>query len=202
MRSLLSALLVLLFVLGCKKSDDGSILFNQDQFPLKVGNWWRYRVNDLYTQSTDTLTITIVSETISGSTTEYRCALKQKGIEVDSGYFKTTNNSLEYNGLNSFYSYFGNFILQTPFNIGDKWKGIYLNDSLGATARIASFDVLGKTYEPVYTLERSGFLPGFRITQDLFLTPNVGVIYQSLDIFESSGSGQKQVFQLIDYEVD
>lgn len=192
----------LLFCFACKKSDEGNLLFNKDQFPLKVGNWWRYDVHDFYAQSTDTLLITVISKTDNGSDAEYKCSLTKHGIQVDSGYFKTTNSSIEYRGLYPLYSHFGDFLLRTPFNIGDKWSGLYLKDTLSATARVPSFKVLDKTYEPVYTLERIVTLPGYSMTQDLFVTPNVGIIYQSLDIHDGSATGQKQTFQLIDYKVD
>jgi len=61
--------------------------------------------------------------------------------------------------------------------------------------------ILGKDYTNVYSLNRNfTALGGYKLNQLLFISPKVGVIYQSFDL-QDAGLAQKQTFQLIDYEL-
>jgi hypothetical protein len=169
---------------------------------MEVGNWWQYKVTDFYSGAIDTLLIKVIDKReINGNKFEYRCKLKQDQKIVDSSIISLSNKEMIYEGLNPDYSYFGDFKLEFPFYEGDTWRGFYDPDTVRVISKTDSFKIAGTTYSPIYYVKRSFYLGGgYKLNQSLMVTPNVGVIRQSIDLFDGANA-QKQNFALIDYEL-
>lgn len=199
--TLFFALTFLLF--SCSKDKPQKDEFSSDDFPVKVGNWWRYQVYDAFSHVTDTLTLRVVSKTINGNQTKFDCELYKNLQLIDTAYYLISDTKIEYNSKNVDYSYFGNFYLSIPFQKGDIWKGVYYNqDSILASDIIPSMKILNHDYKNVYSLNRNFYaLGGYRLNQLLFICQKIGVIYQSFDL-QDGGNNQKQTFQLIDYNLE
>ena len=194
---------ILLSFYSCKKENTSNTNeFSKADYPIKIGNWWRYQVADFMQQTTDTLMLKVVSLSNTNNQEVYTCQLILNNQIVDTGYYTISSDRIEYSGFRQDYSYFGNFTLTLPFQVGFKWIGVNPKDTVKALSRIATFRINGKDYSPIYNLKRSYNLAGgYKITQNFIVSPKVGIVYQTLDIFDGFPT-QKQGFQLIDYELN
>lgn len=203
MKTYIITILFVLIIAACCKdkvaAPDAVSGFQKDDFPISVGNWWRYQVIDAMQQTTDTLTLKVVDFDLSQST--FTCQIIQHNQIVDTGYFIISSNRIEYKGINQNYSYFGNFTLTVPFQVGSSWIGDNPKDTVSVLSKVESFEINGNVYTPIYNLKRIyNLLGGYRLIQDFIVLPKVGIVYQSLDIADGFPL-QKQGFQLIDFEV-
>jgi len=190
---------------ACKKSDSsvGQAAFAAPDYPLAVGNSWKYKVTDFYSKVTDTLDLSITDmQALPDGTKIYRCDISQNGILADSGAFTAGNNTLAYSGLNpNAYSYFGNFKLKFPFTPGDRWIGFYPNDTVHVVSEANPVTILGQAYPHAFSLKRGFALVGdYSLVQFMLLSPGVGVINQNINIF-NGGPSQNQGFDLISYRI-
>jgi hypothetical protein len=203
MKNVLIISYVLFIVLiSCNKEPVTNNVYNGFQsidFPIKVGNWWKYKVTDFYGGTIDTLIVEVVDK-ITNET--YRCELRYNNSVVDSAIITVSETTLSYEGLNQDYSYFGNFKLTFPFNDNDSWIGFYNPDTVVVTSVIDDFTINGMAFSPVYNLKRSFFLGGgYSLTQFMMITPEIGIINQSIDLFDGANA-QKQNFDIIEYNLN
>lgn len=194
---------LILFATGCKKGDQGlgQVSLTPAEFPLAVGNQWVYQVTDFYANTSDTLTLFVAGlQTSPNGKKTYHCDIFQHTAVVDSGSYSVSGDTISYQGLNpNGYSYFGNFKLQFPFSSGSNWIGFYAVDTVKAISRIDSTTLLGHKYQRVYSLKRGFYLQGgYSLIQFMLIASNVGIINQSIDIFNGA-SVQNQSFSLISY---
>jgi hypothetical protein len=151
MKNVLIISYVLFIVLiSCNKEPVTNNVYNGFQsidFPIKVGNWWKYKVTDFYGGTIDTLIVEVVDK-ITNET--YRCELRYNNSVVDSAIITVSETTLSYEGLNQDYSYFGNFKLTFPFNDNDSWIGFYNPDTVVVTSVIDDFTINGMAFSPVY----------------------------------------------------
>ncbi|MCW3128212.1 MAG: hypothetical protein JWO03_3870 [Bacteroidetes bacterium] len=195
-------LILLLFLISSCSNKQQQEQFARDSYPLKVGNWWRYQVVNFFgSQSTDTISLNVVSLVTSGSTTDYTCHLLKNGLVIDSGHFVQSDTALYYSGSNPYYSIFGFFNLKFPFVEGQKWAGTFPGDTIIAAGKAESFKVLGSTYAPVYSLARRFSIPQNNLIQIIYLTPKVGVIYQSINFRSDTAVWVQEAIHLIDYNL-
>ena len=197
---------LLLLTAACHKSDSGpagQANLTAGEFPLAVGDKWVYQVMDFLQNTTDTITLSITGvQTLPDGGKNYHCDIVQNGALVDSGAYIVDNDTVSYHGLNpNFYSYFGDFKLQFPFHSGSKWMGLYTLDTMRVISEMDSTKVLGKEYRHVFSLKRAFALQGnYSMVQFMLVAPNIGVINQSLDIFDGAPA-QNQSFELISYTI-
>ena len=205
MKSIINFLvyITLIALLSCGK-DKSAPTFTKDSFPLKVGNWWEYSVKDLYSQSPDILTLTIISMKNMGDIKVFTCTIFEFGTIVDTGYFTLSDTALLYQGYKPDYSYFGNFQIKIPFKQGDKWQGTYINDSYTTGGYTTdSISLLTRKYSPVFTINRSvNQLPHYSNEQSISLTPGIGIPAQGFNITNDTIGPQSQDFILIDYHLN
>ena len=201
-------LTVLLFPLSCKKDEpviveDDVNQIEQSEFPLMVGNWWKYKVTDFYAGTTDTLTVKVIGvEDSSVNTKRFSCLLFMKGLVVDSSEIVISENEISYKGLNPYYSYFGNYKLVFPIALNDEWVGFNNPDTIRVVGVSENVEIEGTLYAQIYSLKRSFFLVGgYNLNQLLLISPKVGIVNQSIDLF-TGASAQKQTFSLIEYSLN
>lgn len=191
------------FIVGCKQDADTleieTIAFNKLSYPLKVGNWWRYRVLDFNSNFIDTLQLKIVRQTVNNAEVTYTFYLHEFGAIVDSAQMVLSATELTYKGMDPHYSYFGDFKLKLPFYQGDTWKGFSEADSTKVISYSKDYEVMGKNYD-IYYLKRLVYGNVYSVVQNLQLSKGVGIVSQNINVF-SGGFVQRQNFQLIDYEL-
>lgn len=186
-------------LLGCKQSDVEPGAFTETSYPLKVGNWWRYKVSDSLSKTEDTLRLQIIGQTTKNDLTVYKCALMQRGTIVDSAQIIVSATQLFYEGLNRSYSYLGEFILKIPFYQGETWQGAVGTGITNATSYQTAYNVLGKKYD-CYTLKRDINSFGYNFSQTFQVSRGIGLVSQYMELFDGRRA-QQQTFQLIDYEL-
>ena len=198
---------LLLLTAACKKSNPttaGQANLTAAEFPLAVGDQWVYQVMDFYSNTTDTLTLSVIGmQTLPDGGKNYRCHIIENGALVDSGAYIADNDTVSYQGLNpNQYSYFGDFKFQLPFHSGSQWIGFYPNDTVRVISEIDSTTILGQEYQHVFSLKRAFALQGeYSLVQFMLVAPNIGVVNQSVDISDG-GPGQNQSFELISYTLE
>jgi hypothetical protein len=184
---------------SCKKKAQNSQVFTSSSYPLAVGDWWQYLKSDGGNTS-DTITLSIVSESVNGTIKDYKCNITQGGIVIDTGHFTQSDTSLAYSG-NPYYSVFGFFNLQIPFKEGQEWPGVYPNDTIKVAGVADSFEAYHITYKPVYALRRVFNDPHYSMVQLIFLTPNIGLTNQSIEIQSDTAVQTSEVLFLLNYKL-
>jgi len=168
---------------------------------MAVGDWWQYQV--AYYQggtSIDTLVLKAVSVVTIGSSANYTCQLSQNGTVIDSGHFVQSDSMLSYTGSTR-YSTFGFFNLRFPFSEGQRWPGIYPGDTITDTGFVDSFKAMGVIYTPLFTLRRVFNDPHYSMIQDIFLTPKIGLVFQTIDVQSDTAPDIWESMQLINYHI-
>ncbi|MCW3128217.1 MAG: hypothetical protein JWO03_3875 [Bacteroidetes bacterium] len=198
--------ILLLFILSlasCHKSTTPTDTFSRNDFPMAVGDWWRYQVIDV-NAPTDTLLMTVIASSGNGSTKDYTYTIYKNAYHrtVDTGHFIISDTGLSYNTTNPYYSYFGSFNLKLPFQKEQQWVGSLPHDTITAVGRAAVVKIMGKDYGPVYTLNRKAISSHYRNLSGIFVAPHIGIIYQDVSIEIDTAVPQKQTFLLIDYNLN
>jgi hypothetical protein len=180
--------------------DNVSPLFNLNQFPLTSGNWWQYQITDFFGGSTDTLILSITSTVNSGDSVIYTCQFFQNGVLADSGHYIKSGSAISYAG-NPRYSVFGFFNLKFPLSGTQKWPGTFPYDTLREAGIVASFNALGNIYSPLYTINRVFDDPHYKLEQNIFLTPEVGIVFQSINVQSDTAADLWESIQLMNYHL-
>ncbi len=107
--------------------------FLKEMFPMSVGNWWRYQFSDIYSKN-DTLTIRVISEVDTNGGKLFICSVEKFQKTIDTSYYEISDTKLSYRSKFD-YSPFGNFVLQLPFTVGQKWVGNDIKDTVWAVSR-------------------------------------------------------------------
>lgn len=195
--TLFFALTFLLF--SCSKDKPQKDEFSSDDFPVKVGNWWRYKRVDMLSNYVDTITLNVIDVTISGSKKEYKCYVEKSGLVLDSAILTLDENSVKYASFNTNYSYFGDFNLVTPFSPKSNWTNLTDAD----TTKVISFSkgvmILGNPYD-IYFTKRISSEPGYSLNQTISVAKNIGIVENNINLFVGAPL-QRQNLQLIDYEL-
>jgi hypothetical protein len=196
--------IVLMVTFSCRKNDKGTVqnIFTQSSYPMAVGDWWQYQVTYYPGSYCDTLILKAISVSINGTKKDYTCHLINNGLIVDSGHFIQSDSGLSYSGSMR-YSTFGEFILKFPFVTGQKWPGVFPTDTFVDVGLADSFSVsaYGPYYKPVYTLRRVFSDLHYSVIQDIFLTPNIGLVYQSIDSHSDTAPDVWESINLLKYNV-
>ncbi len=203
MKKLIGIILLISMFSSCSKDNttaDNS--FNKENYPIKVGNWWKYRMDDVY-YGTDTLTLKVLSSYNKSDTIFYLCDIfNSKGILIDTGKYTLTNNYIEYRGRNSSNSYLNNFNFKFPFKPKDFWFGPYrYADTIKVIGYADSAKFFYRTYRPIYTAKRIYEEIGSYLIQDFILSPNVGLVNMSYVLGFAGGIDKQRSFALLEYNV-
>jgi hypothetical protein len=202
MRYLLIIITSLTIVSCCKKSNPNDIATNQytkSDFPIKVGNWWRYKQGDFLANTTDTFILKVVSM----RNLNYFCNVEQNNKIIDSALITLNDNEITYRGLNTNYSYFGDFQIFFPLSVGDKKEisliGVGLGDSMSVISLTQNVKFLGNPYD-IYFLKRKVAGPGYSLLQTLSISKGIGIVENSINYFNGAPV-MNQTLQLIDYKI-
>jgi hypothetical protein len=195
---LLPVILILTFV-SCNKSTPS--LVTQTDFPLLVNAEWTYKLADstVIPVSMDTITLKIMSSETVGDTEIWHCQIFKHNIAVDEGTYTQYGNLISYQGKDS-HSLFGNFVLRFAMNNGNSWQGLYQDDSFKVTHVGSGINVLGASYNNVYTIERRLMEIDYSIDQDLLFSKGVGIIRQNYQQFTVAGAAHYYL-ELISYSL-
>jgi hypothetical protein len=200
MKKVAILLIVISICIGCgKNNENSSNSFKQEEFPLAVGSWWKYKSTDFISRNIDTLTLKIKSIQLNGT---INCEIyNNKNVLVDTGIFIKEGSKIQYKGKNAVYSYFGNFVLKFPFAPEENWIGFYNEDTVRAVGYVENLTINTVKYDKLYTLKRSFYLiGGYSWVQDIIVSPNIGVVQQNYKEFDFGLIRQKN-FSLIEYYI-
>jgi hypothetical protein len=196
----------------CKKVTTTAQIFTEASYPLTVGNWWQYQIDETNEGGGyDTLTLSIISMSTIGPYTNYKCYYLYQGAVTDSAYFLQSDTSLSF--VNLFpYPYFGcfpNFHFRFPIEKGQYWQGAFSGDSTLVVGVANSCEgTYGTSYGPCFSTVESYNLPHNFMVNDMLLTPKVGLVRQSINYksdtavrFGFAGIQINQSVNLISYHV-
>ena len=203
MKAILFILSILIFLFSCHKDLAAPTnSFKQEEFPMTVGSWWKYKSTDFISKNIDTLTLKIKSIQLNGTTNTINCEIyNNKNVLVDTGIYIKEGSKVQYKGKNAVYSYFGNFALKFPFAPEENWIGFYNEDTVSAVGYIENLTINSVKYNKIYTLKRSFYLiGGYSWVQDIIVSPNIGIVQQNYKEFDFGLIRQKD-FSLIEYYI-
>jgi hypothetical protein len=199
--AILTAVVLIFVFQSCKKDDSGPDYFTVKSFPLNVGNWWKYKVTDLYYHKSDTELMKIVSVKENLGYKTFTCYfLDSNEFVIDSAFIKVYPNEIISNTFLEWgISYFGSYDLHFPLISGDS----IISDSFGNKTKVISFSPgynhFGKLYD-VYTIESYSYWPNGSYNQTTLISKDIGIIQTSYGIW-SMGPLDAKLFELIDYKL-
>ena len=201
-------LFILLFALSCKKGNPTISSFTESSYPLAIGNWWQYQVNQTNEGGGyDTTLLNTVSTAKIGPYIKYTCNITLNGRFIDSGYFLQSDTSLSFiNNLPpTYFSLFPNFHLKFPIEIGQYWQGAFSGDSIRVVGLASDCEgSYGQYFSTCFsTVESYNLLHNFKV-ENMLLTAKVGLVHQSIDFNSDTAQGGIQINQavnLINYHV-
>jgi hypothetical protein len=185
---------------SCKKTDSFAGIAIQD-YPIAVGNKWIYKVVDNTFRVTDTMTISVVSQSnYSNDSIVYYTKTTIKNVAVDSGLIIKSSNGYTYAYSNPIFCLFSDIHLSFPITNHATWEGQNSTDILQIDTMNYSSTILGNTYTNLCVLNRHESSPSsiHQITQ---ISPGIGVVYQSLFQSSSGTPNKSQSLFLISYEL-
>jgi hypothetical protein len=185
-----------IYFIACDKNENVN-LFTKDDFSIKVGNWWKYQLNDYVSNKTDTIIIKITSLEVKDGENTYNCIYSILDKIVDSSYIKFSNNEILFNGTADNY-YFGNIKTTLPFKPGD--VSIYLRDSIKVISYNPGYKLLDKYYD-AYTIERHAYGIDDGFIQTTLISKNIGIVKNTYLMFGRFPRVNK-TFVLIDYKIN
>jgi len=205
MKNLIFINVIILVFFSCRKpnnvneniGDYNSLSISE--FNLHEGNWWRYQVTDFLNNSVDTVKLIVVAHNIISTQDEYKCLFNIENTVVDSSKFIISATGIHYQGLNPNFSFFGEFDLLFPIEVGDVWYSGF-QDSTWVVSYTENKPILANEYY-VFFLKHiiNGF--GTSLVQNIRLSKNVGIVEHNIDFFNGFPV-QKQNYKLIDFGTD
>lgn len=197
------SLLLFLFIVGCKPEKDPIIVnqFTKDDFPIAVGNWWKYKHTDFLSNTTDTILLRVISlQTNTTSSKEYTCIVEEFGQVVDTAKLILGDSTIAYNSYNPNYSYFGDFFMTAPFKVDSKWANSIYNDSTTVISYSEGVKYNGVPYN-VFFLKRTVSSINYHVVQTISVAKGIGIIEHVFNYREMVPI-QSQNLQLIDYHLN
>ena len=189
-------LLIIFVIAGCSDDDptpdvDG---FTVEQFPVEVGNWWKYEVLDTlygmtggFTVQVDTVTLT-AAETLFVDCTGGDCLGTYIRFEINDGdtqweaLLVVDGDTVTYNLLRFIADEFASAILWSgfrwhfPLEIGKTWKvNPNFSDEISVIDReYVKLHQLG--FGSAYLLHRDWTMPNAGGISDVWVVPYVGIV--------------------------
>ncbi len=197
---------LILIIVSCSNDNNNvntipNHIYTNKSFPLKVGNWWRYKVYD--DNGVDTCIFKIVSDSVSNNNHYYLCTAKCRIIEkIDTTQFILNDTSLIYKSFRiDGYAIIPEFSLKLPFSSGDTWHGRFPIDSSTVASYDTNYKILGKSYD-IFFINRIAFGDrSYYNIQSIQLSENIGIISESIKIRSIYINELKDIF-LIDYHLE
>ena len=207
----LMLLSLLIFLSCCKRDNSSPKVFTKESYPIAVGNWWQYQLRYCSTTQgiTDTITLSVVSMSTAGPYTNYKCYFTYNGTVTDSAYFQQSDTSLSFVNISS-YAYFSaipNFHIKFPASAGQYWNGAFPGDSTLVVGVANSCNGSnGHSFSPCFSTNEAYNVPHNFLVNSMLLTPQVGLISQSVDFKSDTAGGGFgaiicQSVKLINYSV-
>jgi hypothetical protein len=191
----------------CKHKNDVNIVdvttLIKSDFPIKVGNIWRYMRGDDLTDGYDTIVFSILSAVGNDSfyAETYNVNRQEK---VDSGYVVFNEQTFSYETSNNDYnSCFASFKIDLPCQLHGSWAGNCGYDSLTYVATLPETAFFGKHYFNSHKLLQKGATGGSTkaIHSNLNFKKGIGLITYSTTLTGYSSFGSGCVLYLLDYKL-
>jgi len=211
-------ILIVLLIVSCSEKNNNTTNYNKNDttiiyhgkiqpvfkissFPLNVGNWWRYQVEDFLNSCTDTILVKVVSLKTTGTENLYTCHVELFNEIIDSALITLSDSVISYKTYNNVgYSYFAEFYLKYPIAYGYAWHGINQNDSFSVAPYHTDTEILGKQYK-TYFINRYFLDYNYYHIQAIMISENIGIVHENTSI-RSYPYDQQQGFDLIDYHLE
>ncbi len=185
-------------------------VFRAEDMPLAVGNWWQY-ICPPNTGFSDTVTLIITGMSQEGNTRYYftQVYCHFNGVVCDSGMFTVSDTLLTYTDIfMREYSIFPEMYIKLPFSVMGgikpetypwKWSGPLGYDDTTYSYGFFQHKVLNKDYS-LFSLRRIANGVDLRIYNNIWLAPDIGIIYNFMNQRDSSYIFMTD-YKLYDYHV-
>jgi hypothetical protein len=187
---------IIVFSYACRKSDP--TVFTQSDLPsLKVGNWWRYRLEDSTANTIDTLKLVVGSSTMSGSTLLYTCYIERAGVTIDSAHILLSDTSFEFNS-----SRLNSYMFQLPAKVNSKWNldpTSLVDNYVEVLAYKRNYTVSSHTYG-VFDLYRIQSFSDAFMEESFQISAGIGLVHANVALDNWTGFHRKKQY-LIDYSL-
>ena len=188
----MSAIAALLYLQSCGDKNALTTLngLTINTYPAAVNDQWVYQVSDSVGNIIDTATFTITAASTFSDSTVYKTRTMVGNTVTDSGTILQIADSITYrpSGTQSLFEYLK---LVFPIQINGSWQGYYPGDSLHVIAYDVPLTELGNSYPDAYELSRFYVTPAYAVQATVYLTPNVGIAEETIQINTLSASSKK-----------
>lgn len=189
---LICSLMLLSIIISCKDSSTSPNTSSTDIFPNKLGSNWIYAHHDSLSHLSDTLTVTIVGATTLSNNQSAMIWQYRRSTNIDTVYVFNAGDTVR------FVTNTHSFRILFPLQIGSKWGGDYLNDTIRILQK-APISVVAGTFADSYEIQETwGGLNDYGQFTRWFV-PNAGFVR----IYHTGASFgmANETFELINYSI-
>ncbi len=175
-------------------------LFTAEDFPLKVGNWWRYRLTDDENNTVDTLLMRIDSVEYTVGENRFHCSFHKRNI-IERGQIRRNDTVIFYKPVQN--QVINGFTLGIPFGV----DSFFINRVNGRdTVRVLSYEkeyeLFGKKYEAFHIKSSMvNITTSSTGTNDMRVSPDIGIISND-SYFDYQFGIMDTKLELIEYHIE
>jgi hypothetical protein len=186
-----------------EKNVTRAVGINIDQFPLAVGNQWRYHhFWWLAPILEDTVILTIDSMAHIGVGDKYYGFIKGTSSYSGAVIFTKYGNQISIDGTIPSVNPMGNMTMTFPIKDGDKWTGTSPQDSFKIHTIAKSFVNVWDTFSNIYYVSRHYLCDTALITGNYMISPNIGFVHLTINEQYLNALQNYQNYDLMDYKLN
>lgn len=172
--------------------------FELKDFPLKIGNWWKYQVIDSLNNTQDTLLIKVSGDGYNNGFHNNVLKVFLKDSLIGSSKIVSSENTITFfkNDTSKIWNYFSfkDFFFKLPLSVGNKWD-TYIVESYNENV-----DILNHKYNGFKIVNTMDNMPGADVNI-YYISPNIGIVSIS-EYSGGFGPRIKMFLKLIDYKIN
>ncbi|MBS1593741.1 MAG: hypothetical protein JST90_05420 [Bacteroidetes bacterium] len=198
---LLSVAVVAISVTSCKKAISSSDTFTKADLPsVRAGSTWRYKVTDSVNNTIDTVTLTAVSSTTSGSTVIWSCHILRGAALIDTTTYSVSDSLVYFRGSR----WLAGYVFRIP-NQPDDQATVQdttismLPQDVSVLSHQPHFTVLNSTFDVQAFLEIQDIADAY-LHQNFEIGRGIGMVHLQYQ-FSSWSPFQRKGVELIDYHL-
>ena len=182
---------------SCQKEDSEITVNEAAYFPNTVGTYWKYERYDSTTSQIDTISVSIIGDTIVSEET-YKIWKYDYGDWVEREYVIQTNDSIKFFSSQFGYSY---RLYIVPFELGLGWDNPRFIEDTSYVSGIQDIIIDNGVYHDVVLIER--FSAGLNIYLDekIWIKPQIGLVKRFKEHYVF-GNGSRRTWKLIENHVE
>ena len=197
----------ILWLASCRKNEPAITQFTIDQFPLTVGNYWKFHHMGVFGAPSDTVILNIDSvKTLAAGSQTYFASARSISSFAENGFlygtvtFTKTSTQIIVSGTQPEANFLGDMTMTFPIKNGNKWTGLCASDSF-VVSYSDSVGAINTEVHNSYAIERHYNCDTASIVSSYFMSPGIGFFNVGINEQYTNALPNQVFIYLFDYKV-